>query len=129
MDFFFYLFFRKKLTSRRSSAGRSSGTVDTQLTAVRFFLSELSSDSVKQLELVGDAGDVIDRELQKGTRLPGTLRLYLSSLVRFLEWVSGSGTWLRHLRMFSNEIVTLCRAVISVKGSLREDVNMNMVAR
>ena len=129
MEFFFYLFFRKKLTSRRSSAGRSSGTVDTQFTAIRFFLSELSSDSVKRLELVGDAGDVIDRELQKGTRLPGTLRLYLSSLVRFLEWVSGSGTWLRHLRMSSNEIVTLCRAVISVKGSLREDVNMNMVAR
>jgi hypothetical protein len=31
---------------------------------------------------VGDAGDVIDRELQKGTRLPGTLRLYLSCLVK-----------------------------------------------
>jgi hypothetical protein len=31
--------------------------------------------------------------------------------------------------MSSNEIVTLCRAVISVKGSLLEDVNMNMVAR
>ena len=32
-------FFRKKLTSRRTSAGRSSGTVDTQVTAIRFFLS------------------------------------------------------------------------------------------
>jgi hypothetical protein len=64
------------------------------------------SDSVKRLDSVGDAGDVIDQELKKGTRLPGTLRLYLSSLVRFLEWVSGSGTWLRHLRMSSNEVVT-----------------------
>jgi hypothetical protein len=59
MEFFFYLFFRKKLTSRRSSAGRSSGTVDTQLTAIRFFLSELSSDSVKQLEFVGGFVDFV----------------------------------------------------------------------
>jgi hypothetical protein len=34
---------------------------------------------------MGDAGDVIDRELEKGTRLPGTIRLYLSSLIKFLE--------------------------------------------
>jgi hypothetical protein len=26
-----------------------------------------------RLEAVGDAGDVIDRELEKGTRLPGTI--------------------------------------------------------
>jgi len=93
---------------------------------VHFFLS---SDSVRQLETVGDAGDVIDRELQKGTRLPGTIRLYLSSLVKFLEWVSVSSTWLRHLRMSSNEVATLCRALISVKATLREDVNTDMVAR
>jgi hypothetical protein len=42
---------------------------------------------------VGDAGDVIDRELEKGTRLPGTIRLYLSRLIKFLEWVSGNSTW------------------------------------
>ena len=84
---------------------------------------------MKRLDSVGDAGDVIDRELTKGTRLPETLRLYLSSLARFLEWVSGSGTWVRHLRMSSNDVVTLCRALISVKSSLQEGVNTNMVAR
>ena len=46
----------------------------------RFVFSFL--DSGKRLDSVGDAGDVIDRELQTGTRLPGTLRLYLSCLVK-----------------------------------------------
>ena len=77
-------FFRKKITSRMSSVGRSTGTVDNHLTVIRFFLSELCSDSVQRLETVGDIGGVIDRELQKGTRLPGTIRLYLASLIKLL---------------------------------------------
>jgi hypothetical protein len=76
----------KQVTSRRNSAGRSTGTVDSHLTGIHFFLSELSSDRILRLETVGDAGDVIDRELEKGTRLPRTIRLYLSSLIKFLEF-------------------------------------------
>jgi hypothetical protein len=56
---------------------------------------------------MGDAGDVIDRELEKGTRLPGTIRLYLSSLIKFLEWESGNSTWLRHLRLSFSVDLTL----------------------
>ena len=126
---FFLLFFRKSITSRRNSAGRSTGTVENHITGVRFFLSELRSDNILRLETVGDAGDVIDRELAKGTRLPGTVRLYLASLVKFLEWVSGNSTWLRHLRLSSNIISTLCRSLTTVKGTLREDINADLVAR
>jgi hypothetical protein len=106
MEFFVVFFFRKKITSRRISAGRSTGTVENHLTGIKFFLSEMSSDAVLRLETMGDCGDVIDRELQKGTRLPGTIRLYLTSLIRFLEWVSGHSAWLRHLRMSSNAVVS-----------------------
>jgi hypothetical protein len=60
---------------------------------------------------MGDAGDVIDRELEKGTRLPGTIRLYLSSLIKFLEWVSGNSTWLRHLRP-SHRTVVLYKSLL-----------------
>jgi hypothetical protein len=84
----------------------------------------MSSDAVLRLETMGDCGDVIDRELQKGTRLPGTIRLYLTSLIRFLEWVSGHSAWLRHLRMSSNAVVTVSRALTTVKRTLREDVNL-----
>jgi hypothetical protein len=62
---------------------------------------------ILRLETMGDAGDVIDRELEKGTRLPGTIRLYLSSLIKFLEWVSGNSTWLRHLRLSFSVDLTL----------------------
>jgi hypothetical protein len=92
---------------------------------VNFFLK---NDKKEKLQEYGNMY-ILCEQLKKGTRLPGTLRLYLSSLVRFLEWVSGSGTWLRHLRMSSNEVVTVCRALISVKSTLQEDVNTNLVAR
>ena len=101
-----FLFFRKQVTSRSNSAA-----------------------IILRLETVGDAGDVIDRELEKGTRLPGTIRLYLSRLIKFLEWVSGNSTWLRHLRLSSSVVLTLCRSLVNVKGILSEDVNADMVAR
>jgi hypothetical protein len=78
---------------------------------------------------MGDVGGVIDRELEKATRLPGTIRLYLASLIKFLEWVSGSSTWLRHLRLSSSVVLTLCRSLVNVKGTLSEDVNADKVAR
>jgi hypothetical protein len=42
---------------------------------------------------MGDVGGVIDRELEKATRLPGTIRLYLASLIKFLEWVSEAAAY------------------------------------
>ena len=129
MEFFVLFFFRKQVSSRRNSASRSTGTVDSHLTGVRFFLSELSSDRILQLENMGDVGGVIDRELEKATRLPGTIRLYLASLIKFLQWVSGSSTWLRHLRLSSSVVLTLCRSLVNVKGTLSEDVNADKVAR
>ena len=115
---FFLVFFRKEITSRRMSAGRSTGTVGNHLTGIRFFLSEMCSDAVLRLETMGDSGDVIDQELQKGTRLPGTIGLYLASLIRFLQWVSGHSTWLRHLRMSSNAVVTVSRTLTTVRMSI-----------
>ena len=48
----FFFSFRKKITSRRTSAGRSTGTVENHLTGIRFFLSEMCSDAVLRLEML-----------------------------------------------------------------------------
>jgi hypothetical protein len=77
---FFVLFFQETSHQQKEQCRQVHRTVDSHLTGIRFFLSGLSSDRILRLETVGDAGDVIDRELEKGTRLPGTIITFWESI-------------------------------------------------
>jgi hypothetical protein len=73
---FFFLFFQETSHQQKEQCRQVHRTVDRQEKTNPSEVTELSSDRILRLETVGDAGDVIDRELEKGTRLPYAVRQY-----------------------------------------------------
>jgi len=58
-----------------------------------------------------------------------TLRVYLHSLVGFLQFLAGSRPWLRHLNLTSSQVITLGGKMKNVAKSLVGDVLKEKVER
>ena len=53
---------------------------------------------------------------------PATLRVYLHSLVAFIQFLAGSRPWLRHLDLASSQLQTLTGKIKNIAKSLVTDV-------
>ncbi len=84
--------------------GRKTKATSLLRRGVKYFLRDLPKESIRQLDKMGQDRGFIDIKLQEEKVMARTIRVYLSTLVRYLRFLSSSRKWLTHLGLSADDL-------------------------
>lgn len=117
--------YRLRAEGRFTGKPAKPGTTRCDRSALKLFLPKVSAQSVADLTLLGNPGGRIDTLVNDGKYVPKTLSLYLTSVRKFLEWLSSSlpePTAVRErLAIDAGHTETVCRTLNMFIKSLAVD--------
>lgn len=119
--------YTNQMEGRSTGKKQSEGTSLCHRSALKMLLPEISGKGIDALKAAGDKDGLIDKILAEKKARPRTLQVYLSSVMKFLQWLSQHEALLARLQL-QYDVVQQCRTRCKFFAkSLQDDVKRDEV--